>query len=296
MRRLLLKLLGRVKEDTVHLNVGELSLQPAPKLTVSNFKHLIEFLCELGEYGIALQFTRSNYGARPASAISSNTVFKDEAITCMKDLKQRYENLAGPSLDKASEASLFQGLRFGTKDIREWLDATQEMQQKLVRQLFDELAEQINSKADSLDKVYPRHERLVNDTIWLKTQCKQQLLTKTDHHALSQNAVALHLAIFKAKKASESLMGTDTNFAEAYDKIASASIVYSSAKAVIILIKHLHVCQVLTGDDQLKEADALHVKQQSVPKPVREHIAILASRYESSQKTSGPSAKKLKKA
>ena len=43
----------------------------------------------------------------------------------------------------------------------------------------------------------------------------------------------------------------------------------------MVLIAHLHVCQVLTGQEQLNEAETLHGRNADVPVPVKEQIALL---------------------
>ena len=164
--------------------------------------------------------------------------------------------------------------------------------------VFEELAGQISVKAKMLKNIIPLTEHLVNDATWIKGQTKSELLTRTDQVALSKMAAALHFSIFHANKHYTSFYPEDKPIEERFEALGVASGLYANAKQAVISIKHLHVCQIEVGDAQLEEAHTLQTKQQAgVPKPVREQIALLASRYAASKaaQEGQPDAKRRKK-
>ena len=69
------------------------------------------------------------------------------------------------------------------------------------------------------------------------------------------------------------------------DGVAVASGLYERAKRAVIVISHLHVCQGLSGDDQLREAAKFHQKDYEVPRTLKEHIKNLASKFDAMQST-----------
>ena len=81
-----------------------------------------------------------------------------------------------------------------------------------------------------------------------------------------------------------------------HESCKEAKMLFEAAREKVVLLAHLQVCQAMKGAEQLREADKLDQKDAKVPKPLKEHIAVLAKRHrETIVAPSGPPSKKSRK-
>ena len=227
-------------------------------------KHSLDILC--------LKFieqTVTSVFRTPTNAIDNNNQLKQETVRLFIDLQRRADSFDG-AISEATNKGLFEHTTCTAEDCSAW-SATARCTCKVgIHLVFEQLAQKIALAAAEL--TVPRTDHIVNEKTWTRGQCKSQLLTKVGQVALSKMAGCLHAAIFNASKRWRSIGSCDGELASKFEVVTAAANVYQSAKAVVVLIKHLHVCQILSGDEQLKEAAALHAKDANVPAPVKTEI------------------------
>jgi hypothetical protein len=248
-------------------------------------KVVVHQLCSLSSLASVISFVASTYIRSPALAIGSDTVLKPEAVKAFLDIDRRVDMLQ-KGIENPSNSAAFDGTILSEGDLSAWAHLARSVNSHYKMHLMTELVRQVDLKAAAI-KV-PPYSHILNDSLWIRGQCSLQLLKNCDRVALSAAAGQLHVALFNASQHFNQFKLDTEPIDKVFEQVAAAKGLFDAAKQCVVIISHLHVCQSLTGDEQLREAEKLDQRDAPVPKCLKEHVKMLALKFKA--KTPPPQA------
>ena len=251
------------------------STPPPSKLAVLT---LCSVVSEMHEVMMAFVYLWVTFIKNMKYAVSESAILRAEVVRLCLDLQMRTKAL-GETFDcETVKEHCSIACVWSVDEAKSWLQALSDTFEKMKSSLVDRVVSEISSMSDNLQKATPKISHLINESSWIKGQCKKYLLQGADRAGLANGSIALHKALQNIAKDYSKLGCGCGRIDRDYDAIQAAQGVFDGARHVVQTIAHLHVLQVMTGQQQLQEAVELHAKDLAVAKPLKEALASLATK------------------
>ena len=240
--------------------------------------------CDLFELAVLIGFVSKTYMQDLQTSTASDSSLKPDVAKVMAVIDQRQKQLNDRLVMRSFRASL-SGSKFAPAHMLKWVEAVGAVSTRYKRGILGHVVTGVGKLAEEVGVRCDSTGHLINDNQWLKGKCKRVLLEQFDRAGLARQAGDLHRAIKAVTQTFTQFFPGPATIEAEYEDVASASGVFTSARDKVSLIAHLHVCQGLSGQTQLDEAEALFKKDQPVPKPLKEFIANLNTRAQAAKQT-----------
>lgn len=247
--------------DVVPVTLDHIVQKPIDNLTKATLLNVLELAGGLHKISVAVASLRS-YVLKP-SLCQANNSFHPDFVAIVVALTQSCIMLKRDmQSDKHGDAMHTANFLFQAPHVSEWLDRCSDVCGKIktwsLKQLVvNDIGNLAGTVSDLTHKLKTEH--LVNDNIFLKGQCKKELLNGDSRQILGARASELHVALFNLSKCYANFWD-GPKVEDEFEEVLSYNLVLEKAKQTLTIIAYVQVILSHSGNTQYESAKQLKEK------------------------------------